>query len=108
MWFVADRNEIWCSTQVSSSIARYFDANDHCGLEVAADQPPYRGVRGQAHVTLHRDRGNEILSVLLDRYLGGRETDLAKWLLSRADDEVALRLRPFRCQTWDYTERMHT
>lgn len=106
MWFVADRTEIWCATQASSSIAQYFDANDRCGFEVAADQPPYRGVHGQAHVTLHRDRCREILSVLLNRYLGGRGSNLGNWLLSRADDEVALRLQPFRCQTWDYTERM--
>ena len=106
LWYVRDGDVIWCSTQTSSSIARHFGANENCGFEVAADQPPYRGVRGQAHATLHPDRGNEILSLLIDRYFGDRQRKLAKWLLSRTEDEVALRLRLFKCQTWDYTERM--
>jgi hypothetical protein len=31
---------------------------------------PYRGVRGTGVATLHDDRGEDILRVLIERYLG--------------------------------------
>jgi hypothetical protein len=43
---------------------------------------------------------------LLDRYLGGRDSPLARRLLADAADEVAIRVMPTWLASWDYTERM--
>ena len=55
---------------------------------------------------LGKVRGEEILCRLLDRYLGSRETPLARWLLSRASQEVAIRIEPERLTSWDFSRRM--
>jgi hypothetical protein len=47
-----------------------------------------------------------VLGELLDRYVGGRDSALARRLLAHADDEVAIRVAPTRLASWDYTERM--
>jgi len=67
---------------------------------------PYRGVRGQARATIHPDRSTIVLQSLIDRYLENRESPLAKWLLSRADNEVAIKLEILRYQSWDFSNRM--
>ena len=106
LWFASDENVIWCATSKVAKVVRFLTANEKCGFEVAADQPPYRGIRGQARATILPERGQEILVRLIDRYLENREERLARWLLSRADGEVAIRLDPIRIQSWDYTPRM--
>jgi hypothetical protein len=50
--------------------------------------------------------GAQRLGELIDRYLGDRDSDLARWLLSRADGEVAIRLRPRWITSWDFSARM--
>jgi len=71
-----------------------------------ATPPPYRGVRGQGRASL-RGEGGALLGELLDRYLGGRDSPLARRLLADAADEVAIRVVSTRLASWDYTERMH-
>mgnify|MGYP001812869600 CR=1 FL=1 len=44
--------------------------------------------------------------LLIARYLGDTRTDFARWLISRADREVVLRLAPERIVSWDYRARM--
>lgn len=70
-----------------------------------ARRPPYRGVRGQGRASLRRE-GGTLLGELLDRYLGGGDSPLARRLLADAADEVAIRVVPTRLASWDYTERM--
>jgi hypothetical protein len=106
LWFIWHEDALWCATAQSAKIVSHIATHAQCGFEVAADQPPYRGLRGQARVTIHGDRGAEILPLLIDRYLASRESRLARWLLSRVDEEVALRLEPVRCHSWDFTARM--
>jgi nitroimidazol reductase NimA-like FMN-containing flavoprotein (pyridoxamine 5'-phosphate oxidase superfamily) len=108
LWFVSDENVIWCATSKAAKVVRFLMANEKCGFEVAADQPPYRGLRGQARARICPDRGQEILVRLIDRYLENRECRLARWLMARAESEVAICLDPIRIQSWDYTSRMTT
>ena len=70
------------------------------------NEPPYRGVRGQGRAHLLPEAGAARLEVLLDRYLGDRESNLARWLLSRAEDEVAIRIEPSWLTAWDFSARM--
>ena len=46
------------------------------------------------------------LEEVLGRYLGGSESGLARWLLSRRDEEVLISIEPERLFSWDYRERM--
>ncbi len=43
---------------------------------------------------------------MLQRYLGGTESKLGNWLLSRAEDEILITIEPLRLFSWDYRERM--
>jgi hypothetical protein len=85
---------------------RWLEADARIGFEVSVNDPPYCGVRGQARVELLPERGEAELRALLERYLGGTDSDLARWLLSRADGEVALRIRPHWLASWDFRKRM--
>jgi len=106
LWFIAEGDELLGATQSSSVLARSLERSARCGFEVAADAPPYRGVRGQAHVELRREEGAAILDRLLVRYLGSVTTPLGARLRAHATDEVGIRLRPTSLVSWDYTDRM--
>ena len=105
LWFVRDGEDILCTTQKDSAVARALAGDPRCAFEIASDQPPYHGVRGRAHGTLEAGSGRLLLAAL-ERYLGSTESDLARSLRARKQSEVTLRLRPTRLVSWDYRERM--
>lgn len=107
-WFVYDGGRLWCAVQSASFVARCLGEDPRCAFEVAADEPPYRGVRGHGAATLERARGPEVLRRLIARYLGDRDPELQRFLLERAGDEVAIRIDPERWTTWDFSDRMST
>ena len=107
LWFIVESDIIWCATHRTAKIIQSLQFNPRCAFEVAPDQPPYRGLRGQAQVELVHDLGGAVLSRLIDRYQRTRDSDLARWLLSRSDEEIALEVTPVRMQAWDYSKRMH-
>lgn len=106
LWFVLREGSLWCATQGSAKIADYLRRNPRCAFEVAPNQPPYKGIRGRATAKLHADRGEETLRILVDRYLGGTDSPLARRLLSKAATEVAIEINPVSIHAWDYTRRM--
>lgn len=106
LWYLWRDDAFWCATLDRSRVARWLHLEPRCGFEVARDAPPYQGVRGCGRAALEPAHGAEILGVLIDRYLGSRETPLARWLLSRASREVAVRIRPERLSSWDFRARM--
>lgn len=106
IWFRYEAGVLWCASHESSRLIRALGAAPRVGFEVSVNDPPYRGVRGQALAELVPAEGGERLGQLLDRYLGGRDSELARWLLSRADGEVAIRLRPDWITSWDFSDRM--
>ena len=106
LWFVRAEQRLWCATQRRSRLASLLVRDPRCAFEVAPDAPPYRGVRGQALASLRDDRGEEMLGILIDRYLGDRSSRLARWLLDRAAGETAIALEPRTLVSWDYRERM--
>jgi hypothetical protein len=97
---------LWCASRPGARVIAHLQRDARCAFEVARDAPPYRGVRGQARATVLRDEGERLLGELIDRYLGGRTSPLARRLLAGATDEVAIRVAPTRLITWDYTSRM--
>jgi hypothetical protein len=63
-----------------------------------------RGVSSSAE--LHDERGEEILRLLIDRYLEDPNSRLARWLLSRARQDTAIAIEPLTLLSWDFRERM--
>lgn len=106
VWFSYRDGALWCCTQWDSVLARRLARDPHCAFEVAADQPPYAGVRGRGRATLLREPAAALLAELIDRYLGEAESGLRTWLLARADTEVAVRIDDLTVSTWDYSQRM--
>lgn len=106
LWFVLDGDELVCATQRCASIVHVLERNPRCAFEVASEQPPYRGVRGRGPVRVETDGALEALDALIERYLGTTGNSLARWLRSRADTEVCLRITPVELSSWDYTRRM--
>ena len=106
LWFRYDDDALWCATQQSSVLARRLSVDARCGFEVAGDAPPYRGVRGTGRAELLTEPAREVLEGLVDRYHGTRDSRFARWLLSRAETEVAVRIGDLSVVSWDFGQRM--
>jgi hypothetical protein len=106
LWFEWREGALWCATSPRSRLARWLAAEPRCGFEVVPDVPPYRGVRGRASATLDAGRGGEVLERLIDRYIGSRDTRLARWLLARSAGEIAIRIEPASFASLDFSARM--
>ena len=106
VWFLPDGVELVGATRPTSTLVRCLERRPECGFEVAADTPPYRGVRGRGRVELDRTGGAETLDRLLTRYLGGVDNPLGARLRADAEDEVGFRIRPVSLTSWDYRDRM--
>ena len=106
VWFSYGDGALRCVSHQSSQLVRLLERDQRVGFEVAPNEPPYCGVRGQGTVELARDEDGAMLTRLLEHYLGGTDSDLANWLLSRADGEMLITITPTRLFSWDYRSRM--
>jgi nitroimidazol reductase NimA-like FMN-containing flavoprotein (pyridoxamine 5'-phosphate oxidase superfamily) len=106
VWYGYDGEVLRCVSHRSSQLVSLLERSDRVGFEVAPNEPPYCGVRGQGIARLGSDASGEVLSAMLQRDLGGTDSQLAQWLLSRAEDEVLIEIEPQRLFSWDYRERM--
>ena len=106
LWYRYEAGNFYCVTHRESKLTGLLRANHKVGFEVSPNEPPYHGVRGQGLVSLHEEGGADTLRAHLQRYLGGTESSLAHWLLSRAEEELLVRVEVTRMFSWDYRERM--
>jgi len=106
LWFVQIENKIYCATQKSAKIVQYLKKNPVCGFEIAADKPPYKGVRGNGSVKIIDDMGKDVLQILMKKYLGEKESGLSKFLKRNSDNEVAIEITPQNLFYYDYSARM--
>jgi nitroimidazol reductase NimA-like FMN-containing flavoprotein (pyridoxamine 5'-phosphate oxidase superfamily) len=106
LWYQYQDGRLYCVTHRDSQLARLLAAETRVGFEVAPNSPPYRGVRGQGRATLAPLGEHNTLNELLQRYLGGVDSPLANWLLSRSEEELLITIEPLRLFSWDYSERM--
>jgi nitroimidazol reductase NimA-like FMN-containing flavoprotein (pyridoxamine 5'-phosphate oxidase superfamily) len=106
LWYLYQDGHLYCATQETARVVAYIRHDPRCAFEVAADQPPYCGVRGQAKARLDDALGAVVLEQLLTRYLGGTSNPLAQRLLARSETEVAILIEPVNLFTWNFSERM--
>lgn len=106
LWYLYENERLYCATQRTAKIVAHLRRDPRCAFEVAGDQPPYRGVRGRGKALISPTGGTEMLTRLLERYLGGTSSALAKRLLAHSADEVVIEIEPVAVTTWDYTTRM--
>ncbi|MGB5268493.1 MAG: hypothetical protein WBN30_18005 [Polyangiales bacterium] len=106
LWFLAEEDELLAVVHRDARIAKRLKADARCAFEIAPDEPPYRGVRGQATASLDPDGAAALLERLLERYLSSTDSSLGRFLLARADEELIVRLQPNWMASWDYSRRM--
>jgi hypothetical protein len=106
LWFLHQGDEILAAVHRDARVVKRLEADERCAFEIASDEPPYRGVRGQAVATLAAGEARPLLVRLLHRYLGSTDSQLGRFLLGRADEELVIHLRPTWIGSWDYTDRM--
>lgn len=106
LWYFYEAGVIWCATQQKARIVNYLENHPVCGFEISTESMPYRGVRGQGNVSISRENGPRVLTRLIDRYLESQNSQFAKWLLSREEDEVAIKIDPTWVTAWDFAPRM--
>jgi nitroimidazol reductase NimA-like FMN-containing flavoprotein (pyridoxamine 5'-phosphate oxidase superfamily) len=106
LWYLWEEESLWCATGADADVVRYLDHDDEVAFEVSTNEPPYRGVRGRGHAAVDPDEDKTLLRRLLQRYLGGTDSPLARRLLAPERDEVRIRIDPVRLHSWDYSSRM--
>lgn len=106
LWFRYDAGELWCVTHRDALVVRAVRRHPQCAIDISTNDVPYRGVRGAGTVSVVPERGAELIEALVLRYLGDAGSSLARWLLGRRDEEVALRIEPHWLTSWDFSGRM--
>lgn len=108
VWFQYEEGVLQCATHRDSQLAAMLQRNPRVGFEVSTNEPPYYGVRGQGVAELSQEGGAQALQRLIDRYLDQSNVSLSRWLLSRSDEELLLRVEVQRFFSWDYRKRMES
>ena len=106
LWFLHRDGKLYCATRKSARVVSYLEAEARCAFEIAADTPPYCGLRGQAEARIDQDLGGEILEELIQRYLDGSDNQLARNLLKYKEEEVAIVISPVNLFEWNFSSRM--
>ncbi len=106
LWYLYKDESLYCATQAGARVVQYLQGEPRCAFEVASDLPPYCGIRGRAKAQIMPELGEDVLSELLRRYLGGLDSKLARTLLEGRANEVAIRLEPKSVHAWNFSRRM--
>jgi len=106
LWFLFRDGEFHCATSASADVVEFVAEDAHVAVDVSTNEIPYRGVRGNGQARVEPDADKALLGELLERYLGGTESPLARQLLDPDRAEVRLRIDPDRLVSWDFSERM--
>ena len=106
LWYIDIDGKIYCATQKTAKVIQYLETNPSCGFEIASDQPPYKGSRGEGIVKIIPSKGPEILNLLIKKYLGEKESTLSKFLRGHSQNEIAIEITPTKIFHYDYSKRM--
>ncbi|WP_101759091.1 pyridoxamine 5'-phosphate oxidase family protein [Oceanicoccus sp. KOV_DT_Chl] len=105
LWFYYSDGCFWSASHKNSHIIKVLSKNSKVAFEIATNDYPYKGVRGKATIEISKDEQG-VLPRLIDRYLGNSNEPLREWLLSRIDDEYAIKIAPTTINAWDFSTRM--
>ncbi len=108
VWYRYQEGTFFCATHRDSQLAHLLRRNPRVGFEVSTNEPPYYGVRGQGLAELSSHGGADTLSALIERYLSSSNQSLGRWLMSRSDEELLVRIEAQRFYSWDYRKRMES
>jgi nitroimidazol reductase NimA-like FMN-containing flavoprotein (pyridoxamine 5'-phosphate oxidase superfamily) len=108
LWYEFTDGTIRCATSSGSDVADFLRANDSVSFEISTNQPPYMGVRGSGTASLSPDEDKKLLESLIERYLGGTDSELATMLLTDDREELVITVEPRRLYSWDFTDRMQS
>lgn len=106
LWFIRDGDCLWAACHKNAYLIKVLRRNIKAGFDISTNDSPYQGVRGQADIELHSDENGQALGQLIKRYLGDSNKQLKAWLLSRQEDEYAIRIVPRKISSWDFSNRM--
>lgn len=106
LWYEQINGKLYCATQKTAKIVSHFEKNSLCGFEIAADKPPYKGVRGNGIAKIIPEDGVKILNILINKYLGDKTSTLSKFLKENEKNEVAIEIIPEKIFYYDYSKRM--
>jgi len=106
LWYVCNDGKIYCAAQKTAKIVSHLKKNLLCGFEIAADKPPYKGIRGEGTVQILNETGEYVLELLMKKYLRGKESTLSKFLRDNSKTEVAIEITPQKIFHYDYSKRM--
>lgn len=95
-----------CATSADADVVDYLRENPDVAFEISTNDLPYAGVRGRGTASIEPDPEKDVLRDLLERYLGGTDSELAQGLLREDRDEVVLTIDPAIVYGWDYSDRM--
>lgn len=107
VWYRYRDGVFECATQESADLVSILKKNKTVGIDVSTNDVPYSGVRGTGTATISRDGGRDVLSDLVQRYLGGTDSSLAERLLTEDREEVLIRIDPDEIYSWDYSDQMN-
>ena len=107
LWFRYHDGHLECATHEQAALVRFLRNNPEVAFDISTNQIPYRGIRGNGVATISADPEKRVLRDLIQRYLGGTDSSLAKWLLSEQRSEVCIRIDMDEVYSWDYSDRMN-
>ena len=102
LWYVCNDGKIYCAVQKTAKIVAYIQKNSVCGFEIAADKPPYKGIRGEGSARILRNTGAYVLDLLIEKYLGEKESTLSKFLRDNSKTEVAIEITSRKISHYDF------
>ena len=108
VWFSVDPETlvISCVSHRKSQLVKSLMADPRVGFEIALNEPPYKGVRGKGNAKLTQENVSNTLHEVIVHFLGSPDSNLARWLLGRAEEEYVIKITPSWITSWDYSERM--
>lgn len=106
LWYRYRDGLFECATGADAAIVRLLRNDSEVAFDISTNEPPYRGVRGNGTAAMSPDEDKETLRALIERYLGGTESPLAKRLLHDDREEIRIRIQPHELYAWDFTDRM--
>jgi nitroimidazol reductase NimA-like FMN-containing flavoprotein (pyridoxamine 5'-phosphate oxidase superfamily) len=106
LWYRFDDEAMWAAAHKNSFLVKQLKHQPQVAFEVSTNDYPYKGVRGKATVELSMGNAGDVLATLISKYLGRSNSQLSSWLMSRCNDEYAIKITPTFVSSWDFSDRM--